>query len=1623
MKQFFLVFVLCIASAGSCVAETFSWTNTASGDWSVSDNWTNEAGVAAAPFLGGQTNLVLNFSKVGTYTANHNLNNDFLLNQLTVGGPSLTLAGNSLTFTNSGAVLPQINQKGSLSLIISNNLVLVANTTLGGNGSGAVTLRGNLLGTGSLTKTNAGTLTFNSLMNTYSGGTIVKSGALSCGSTANTLFGSGSVTVNAGASLNLNGNNNITNALILDNATVANGNSFSANWYGPITLVASSSFDVATTGKMNLGGNISGAGGITKLGVSQGPVVISGSNTFTGPISVKAGLVNVASLNSVSGGTATSNLGAPADAASGTIALGSTTTTGELKYSGAGETTDRIIKMGGTTGGVTITQAGTSSGLPTTRGTSGLLKFTNDLFVLGNAGVDNRKTLTLTHATDPSNGYALGSGELAGAIGDSVLGLVNQRSTSVTKAGTGTWTLSGVNTYSGMTRIQTGTLAFARCEALGTNALDISEGAKARLDYVGIRQIGALTFNGGSAQPSGSYGSSASPATYKDDTHFSGIGTILIGTPAGASTSTAFARTTGSNPSAGGSLLTFTATVTGSTPTGYVSFYDGLTFLGSNTLNGSFQASLNISTLTSGTHMMTALYAGNGANAPSASTGLVQTVTEGRPATTTTLARTSGTEPSARGAGVTFTATVTGAAPNGEVAFFDGDTAIGLASLNGSSQASLMISSLAAGWHPITAQYLGNTNNAPSTSTHPLVQTVKPSPGNGKLKVFILAGQSNMQGKGQVEYGRNPNNLYGPTIVGGLGSLRNMVNRDSDKYGYLLDNSSYANTTNTTVPGWLTLTNVWVSYFTSGAAPTMTEARKGYLDADFGDGARQGRVGPEYGFGLAVGSQLGDPVLIIKTAWGGTSLVSPQTHMWTPPSSGGTTGDCYTTMVAIVHQTLNNLTNEFTNFQYSASNGYEIAGFGWHQGWNDGGVTTAAYETNLVNLIKDLRTEFGVPNLPVSIGNTGMANQSCLTVLQAQLNVSNPVLHPEFAGTVTTIDTRPLDVGPLLSPIDQGYHWNGNAESYFKIGEQMGMAMVSLVTSASATSNTLLNVGASGVETNAATLTATLSAPESNFDVFAHWNTVNGNTDPVLWTNAVYVGTYTNVASTNISIRVTGLTPNRSYFFTFKATNETETIWAPVVLGFDTPPAPNSPPVIAEGAVTNVVMSEDGSPLLFSLTLHASDSDGGTLTWSISTNVLAQHGTPSASGTGSSQVVGYTPVANFYGADSFTVQVSNGQGGTATILVDVTILSENDAPTTNGIVTTQTVTDSDMTGSQVVTLDASNARDDDGSIVSYTWSEGAVQLATGVVASVNLALGVHSVTLEIMDNDGLVSTLHLTLTVIAQSAYLMEDFEYEWADNALANSTNQWSSSGASDISSITNPAVGYSRLPFDVPFPLVYNHATQRRVLQVNTRGDLLLTPVLEANFSRKKVYVDMMAKFGLCETLPSAMTNELNVKAAMFLHKNGSSTNLVVFHGQKTEGGFGTSTFTPVADGFDLEAWYRLTLTFDATTNNSGAEAFSVRINGDPLISSQAYGDSWKSSLFQSPIPDGGTWFLSASRRLEATGTNLTTVTGLSFEGEGFVDDLVVTPYQPVFGCGTVIMFALCTGNSGIIQELMAL
>ena len=99
----------------------------------------------------------------------------------------------------------------------------------------------------------------------------------------------------------------------------------------------------------------------------------------------------------------------------------------------------------------------------------------------------------------------------------------------------------------------------------------------------------------------------------------------------------------------------------------------------------------------------------------------------------------------------------------------------------------------------------------------------------------------------------------------------------------------------------------------------------------------------------------------------------------------------------------------------------------------------------------------------------------------------------------------------------------------------------------------------------------------------------------------------------------------------------------------------NVAPEITEGETTSVTMTKDGIPTSFSLILHATDSDlpGNTLTWSVSSP--ATNGAASASGTGESPVLDYAPDTDYIGEDSFIVQVSDGNGGTDTIIVNVTI--------------------------------------------------------------------------------------------------------------------------------------------------------------------------------------------------------------------------------------------------------------------------------------------------------------------------------------------------------------------------------
>jgi hypothetical protein len=104
----------------------------------------------------------------------------------------------------------------------------------------------------------------------------------------------------------------------------------------------------------------------------------------------------------------------------------------------------------------------------------------------------------------------------------------------------------------------------------------------------------------------------------------------------------------------------------------------------------------------------------------------------------------------------------------------------------------------------------------------------------------------------------------------------------------------------------------------------------------------------------------------------------------------------------------------------------------------------------------------------------------------------------------------------------------------------------------------------------------------------------------------------------------------------------------------------NTNPAITEGVSTSVVRDEDASPTPFSLTLHATDADGDTLTWSVPSG--ASHGTATASGTGSSKNIGYIPTADYNGSDSFVVRVADGWSGTDDITVNVTVNSVNDVP-------------------------------------------------------------------------------------------------------------------------------------------------------------------------------------------------------------------------------------------------------------------------------------------------------------------------------------------------------------------------
>ena len=246
------------------------------------------------------------------------------------------------------------------------------------------------------------------------------------------------------------------------------------------------------------------------------------------------------------------------------------------------------------------------------------------------------------------------------------------------------------------------------------------------------------------------------------------------------------------------------------------------------------------------------------------------------------------------------------------------------------------------------------------------------------LKIFILAGQSNMEGHAKLSsfdhIGMDPKTA--PILKEMRDSKGNPIQCD----------------------------DVWISYFTGlgkgGEAHGKLTAGYGARSKPQQDG---GKIGPEFTFGIYMQKQLKEPILIIKTAWGGKSLHTD----FRSPSAGpyifskrqidqlekqnkdlaqaraekrAATGNYYRLMKRHIKHVLSDIQRVIPDYQ--PDQGYELAGFVWFQGWNDmvdqgtypnrgepGGYD--AYSDAMAHFIRDIRRDLSAPNMPFVIGVMG----------------------------------------------------------------------------------------------------------------------------------------------------------------------------------------------------------------------------------------------------------------------------------------------------------------------------------------------------------------------------------------------------------------------------------------------------------------------------------------------------------------------------------------------------------------------------------------------------------------------------------------------------------------------------
>jgi hypothetical protein len=226
------------------------------------------------------------------------------------------------------------------------------------------------------------------------------------------------------------------------------------------------------------------------------------------------------------------------------------------------------------------------------------------------------------------------------------------------------------------------------------------------------------------------------------------------------------------------------------------------------------------------------------------------------------------------------------------------------------------------------------------------------------LKVYILAGQSNMQGSAHFRTFKAIGDDPETSAI-----LKVILDQNGDP---------------------VVCDNAWITYF------TQQDDRDTVLQGKIkvGYGFDHERIGPEYAFGIYMDKAHDEPILIIKTAWGGKSLAVD----FRPPSAGpyiptlkkrdegkvpskDVVGHYYREMIRHVRETLNNAEsiNKIVP-GYDPQKGFELAGFVWFQGWNDmcNRYFLEQYTGNMIHFISDVRKEFDKPDMPFIVGILGV---------------------------------------------------------------------------------------------------------------------------------------------------------------------------------------------------------------------------------------------------------------------------------------------------------------------------------------------------------------------------------------------------------------------------------------------------------------------------------------------------------------------------------------------------------------------------------------------------------------------------------------------------------------------------